>query len=202
MENKCDIYLNYFNGQLLGKWLWALQRHHFYLFLSFGVDNMKNSETFDFSVSTFSDQQLPAAIKAVWTCLKDIWEDKFSKSIHNYTFYNNFSAPRRLTHMRTLQTAVFETAASICMCIIPSNRIWRGLSRGERVGSSISKCQNVCQMSENSSLEICSVGHFQTAAPDCPVRVIQTSFTILFSVQWDADLSAQTSNMRSCVNER
>ena len=39
-----------------------------------------------------------------------VWKtsvEKFSKSVHNYTFYTDFSAPPGLTQMRKFQTAIF-----------------------------------------------------------------------------------------------
>ena len=79
-------------------------------------------------------------------CREDIRE-KFSKSVHNYTFYTDFSEPSRLTQMRYFQTAIFPKWLHRFGCAIYR---WKGYDMfyvvakfyWEGVPSSRSKCRS------------------------------------------------------------
>ena len=107
------IYRNYFNGQLLEKWVWAFQwqlnqppqldpfphlggRKH--------EKNAKNGFSHfqmikQYSVVKFFRSKTSSS-KVVCTYVWKISVNKVSKSVHNYTFYTDLSESPRLTHMR------------------------------------------------------------------------------------------------------
>ena len=77
---------------------------------------------------------------------------KCSKSVHNYTFYTEFSAPPRLTQMRQFQTAIFPKRLHRFGCAIYR---WKGYDALYVVAKFIGKVyhlqgQIIGQMSENS----------------------------------------------------
>ena len=104
-------YRNDFNGQLLGKWVWAFQRHqnqppnltpspHLG-----GRKHEKNAKNgfYHFQMIKLCCEVFPIKNFQRQSCLHICLEDiskKLSKSVHNYTFYTDFSAPPRLTQMR------------------------------------------------------------------------------------------------------
>ena len=87
--------------------------------------NAKNG-FYHFQMIKLCGEAFPIKTSSGKVVCTNIWKTsvkKFSKSVHSYTFYTDFSAPPRLTQMRYFQTAVFPKRLHRFGCAIYR---WKG----------------------------------------------------------------------------